>query len=194
MTTFGSSLAGIVMAATLAFAAPAQANLVANGGFETGDFTSWEGTGDTLFNGVQCPADASVHAGSCSAFFGPSFADGGIEQTINVGAAGLTWNLSFAFKPDGASPSSFSVVFGGQTLLSLTDPVAGDYTLYEFSGLTTGEDMTLSFSFFDPVGFLFLDSVSVTTAAAEVPEPATLALMGAGLAGLLFSRRRKTRA
>ncbi|WP_332292215.1 PEP-CTERM sorting domain-containing protein [Aquincola agrisoli] len=186
MTKRDSWAMGLVLAATAAFAAPAQANLVTNGSFETADFSGWITTGDSLFNGVQCPgADDSVFAGACSAYFG-SGTDSGITQTINVGGAGKTWNLSFAFQPDGAIPSSFSVMFGGQTLLSLTTPAAGGYMLYEFSGLTTGETMTLAFNFVDPVGFLFLDAVSVTA----VPEPATMAMMGMGLAGLFVSRRR----
>lgn len=188
MKKIGASVAGLVMAAMAAFVAPAQANLVTNGGFEVGDFSGWVGTGDTSFNGVQCPgAGPGVYAGNCSAYFGPS-SIGGIEQTVNVGSTGMVWNLSFAFQPDGGIPSSLTVLFGGQTLLSLSDPSAGDFTLYEFSGITTADNMTLEFNFFDPVGFLFLDAVSVTA----VPEPATTALMGAGLAGLLYLRRRKT--
>ena len=188
MKKLGVSVAGLAMAAMVAFAAPAQANLVTNGGFERGDFSGWVETGDTMFNGVLCAAsDASVYAGDCSAFFG----SGGIEQTVNFGSAGMTWNLSFAFQPDGSTPSSFTVLFGGETLLSLTEPSAGDYALYQFSGVTTEDDMTLSFNFSDPFGNLFLDDVSLTAATA-VPEPATTALLGAGLASLLYLRRRKT--
>jgi hypothetical protein len=183
--------AGIALAAITAFTAPAHANLVTNGGFETGDFSGWSDTGDATFNGVQCPgADDSVYAGNCSAYFGPFISEGGIAQSINVGSAGLTWNLSFAFLSDGAAPSSFSVLFGGETLLSLTNPSAGDYTLYQFSGTTTSDNMTLAFNFYDEVSYLFLDDVSVTTASA-VPEPATTGLLAAGLASLLFMRRRK---
>ncbi len=186
--TSGLSAAAIVLAAMTAFAAPAQANLVTNGGFETGDFSSWTQTGEPVFDSVLCPGpDASVYAGNCSAFFGSPFAPSGIEQTLDVGSAGMVWNLSFAFRADGGAPSSFSVVFGGQTLLSLTDPADGDYMRYEFSGVTTAEDMTLSFDFSNAVGYLFLDDVAVTA----VPEPATTALLGAGLAGLLLWRRRK---
>ena len=50
----------LVAAAGLAFAmaGPAQAApqpVLVNGGFETGDFTGWTQTGNTTFNGVQCP-------------------------------------------------------------------------------------------------------------------------------------------
>jgi PEP-CTERM motif len=180
----------MVLAGLATFAAPAQANLVTNGGFEAGTFAGWTATGDTTFNGVQCPgADASVYEGHCSAFFGSlDAAGGGISQVVDVGGAGQYWDLSFAFQADGANPSGFSVTFGGQTLLSLTNTPAGANTLYHFSGVTTGDNMTLAFNFIDPAGFLFLDAVSVSA----IPEPATTALMGAGLAAMIFWRRRKT--
>ncbi|RCW68131.1 PEP-CTERM sorting domain-containing protein [Pseudorhodoferax soli] len=188
MKKISSSIAGIVLAATAAFAAPAQANLVTNGGFETGDFSGWAQTGDAVFDGVQCAGPGpSVYAGNCSAYFGSPESQSGIAQTIDVGSVGKMWNLSFAFLPDGGLPNSFTVMFGGKTLLSLTDTGASDYMVYQFSGFTTAENMTLSFDFFDPAGFLSLDAVTVTA----VPEPATTALMGAALAGLLVMRRRK---
>nr|WP_186329620.1 PEP-CTERM sorting domain-containing protein [Variovorax boronicumulans] len=189
MKSISSSIAAVALATTAVFAAPVQANLVTNGGFETGDFSGWTQTGDASFNGVQCAGPgASVYAGNCSAYFG-SLEQSGIAQTIDVGSIGNFWSLSFAFMPDGGMPSSFTVSFGGKTLLSITDPVASDFMVYQFSGFTTAENMTLSFDFFDPVGFLSLDAVEVTA----VPEPATTALMGAALAGLLAMRRRKAR-
>lgn len=181
---------GAVLAGLTVLSAPAQAatELVVNGGFETDSFDGWIGTGDADFNGVLCDQGASAHSGACSAFFG-SLSDSGLTQVIDVGGAGLTYNLSFALQADGSTPSSFSVSFGGQTLLSLSDPALAPYTVYQFSGLTTGADMTLAFNFSSPVGYLYLDSVSVTA----VPEPATLALMAGGLLVTGAAARRRAK-
>jgi hypothetical protein len=57
-----------------------------------------------------------------------------------------------------------------------------------FTGTTNVANPVLSFfNLRDDPGFFFLDDVTLV-----VPEPATLGLLGAGIAGLFFSRRRKT--
>jgi hypothetical protein len=172
-------------------AAKAQAtNIVLNGSFETGDFTNWTQTGNTTFNGVQCPGPGpTVAQGNCSAFFGPVGSTGGIQQTMAT-SVGAVYFVNFGFLPDGSNPSSFSAVFGGTTLLSLTNPPASAaYQFFSFGVTATSANTTLQFNFRDDPGFLFLDRVEVLT----TPEPATLSLLGLGLAAVARMRRRSTR-
>ena len=181
------SAASLAAAVSFAIAAPASANIVTNGSFETGDFTGWTQSGNTGFTGVECPGApfAGPGDGNCDVFAGPIGSVGTLSQILST-QVGARYVIRFDFRPDGGTPSDFSAFFGAVPLFSVVDPPGSAYQVLEFSAVATAASTTLACNFRDDPGFLFLDSVS-----AVVPEPMTLALFGAGLAGLGAMRRRR---
>lgn len=182
---------GLVTAAALLLGGGAHANIVSNAGFETGDFTGWTQTGDTTFNGVQCPGAGFVQSGNCDAFFGPVGTLGGITQNLST-VAGTFYDISFWLDPDGANPSQFIFNWdGGAAELSLSNMPDTGFVEYNFHLLASSATTSLSFSFRDDAGFIFLDTVTVNAATTSVPEPTTLALAGLAILGLAVTRRRR---
>jgi PEP-CTERM motif-containing protein len=182
----GAMVAAIGFA--VALSGPARAdNIVANGSFETGDFTGWTTGGNFGFSGVECPGApfAGPGDGNCDGFFGPVGSNGTLSQTLNT-IAGGRYFITFDFQPDGGNPSFFSASFGPTLLTSLTNPAASPYQVLHFVGIAAGPTTAISFAFRDDPGFLKLDSVSVS-----LPEPGTLALLGMGMIGLWLRRRKE---
>jgi PEP-CTERM motif len=173
------------------FSSPSRADLVVNGGFETGDFTGWIEGGNTGFNGVQCPGPgATVAQGNCSYFAGPIGSNSTLSQNITT-QPGTAYSISFSFDTDGLTPNHFVASFGGVTLLDVSNQAPSSFQNFNFVRTATASSTTLSFSFQDDPGFLFLDAVSVNAAA--VPEPGTIALIGIGVVGILGTSYRKRR-
>jgi hypothetical protein len=176
------ALAGL---AALPERASAGSNLVQNGGFETGDLSGWTEVGNTGYGAVTC---GGAPEGNCEAFFGPIGSLGGIAQSIATTPGG-EYFIDFILNSDGGTPGAFEVDFGGHTLLSLTNPPAAGDQGFILDAMATDANTILQIQFQDDSGFMFLDGVQVSS----VPEPASLALMSAGLLALAAGRKRKTR-
>ena len=185
----------LLLFATFAFANAPQ---VLNGGFETGDFTSWTQFGDTSFNGVcgppsgGCPDGQAPFAGNYAAYFGPDGDTGGIYQDIDT-VVGQQYTVSFYLAlPNGGTPNFFQVQFGTASL-SLTDfPGTFQWGLFQFTEIATTTTTRLTFTFRNDPDYWFLDNVNVTTGGGgTTPEPGTLVLFGSGILGIAGVVRRK---
>ena len=198
-------LSGMVLALALA-AGPARANLVTNGGFETGDFTGWTLTGSG--GGVAIDKTAA-HSGTYDAAF--ALAAGGTTATLSQAiatTAGQSYSLSF-WLLDQANPSgndTMTVTFGGFTdavlWLGLNTASYANVQLTVPGSDITGSSTSLSFQASidpnppgatGPGGPFNLDDIVLTANTAAAPEPPAAWLLAVGVAALgLAARRRRS--
>ncbi|MCX5807733.1 MAG: carbohydrate binding domain-containing protein [Proteobacteria bacterium] len=165
------------------------AELVVNGGFETGDFYGWNEYAVYLNPpGGSLP----VYSGTYAAYFASVGYDGYLSQSIST-VAGQTYTISYYLKNWGGSYNEFSLAINSGTLAGsvLVNADTFDWTNYQFNFTATSSATNLTFyGRQDPTAY-FLDNVSVTNA--PVPIPSALLLFAPGLAGLAAIRRRFTK-
>jgi hypothetical protein len=164
----------------------ANADIVVNGGFETGDFTGWTVSGVDPFDVFV--STSMPHSGLFAADLGSVGGIGFLSQTLPT-TAGQTYALSYWLANDGFGPvEHFDARINGNVIPgSVLDSPGIDsgfpYRQFTFDFTATGPTTVLSFGERQDPAFLHLDDVSVN-AVVVVPEPATLGLLCIGLAGL----------
>jgi hypothetical protein len=171
---------------------------VGNGGFETGDFTDWNLTGDTNLVFALAGDDTDVggtnalpgisdwlfvHSGLYGAYLGQwawagDPAVGSLSHDVST-AAGQQYLVSFwltsvADSSGETTPNSFAARWNGSTLYGQTNLAAFGWTNLQFVVPATAASTTLEFDFDNVPGAFGLDDVSVETVPAPVFQSVTL--------------------
>jgi len=171
-------------------------NLVANCGFETGNFSSWTITGNSTFMSVQASGvdGYPANSGNFFALLGPVDADSFLSQSLAT-VTGKSYTLQWYLSSDGLTPNDFDAEVNGTTLFSMTNLPATqpNYTLFTESFTANSSTTALTFSVRDDLGFLALDDISVTPNVSAVPEPGSIVLLASVLVSLSWAVRRRAR-
>jgi hypothetical protein len=189
------------IAALLLVTTGAQASeIITNGGFETGDLSGW-------YYGRALPGNPfaanwyvnsfAFHSGNYSAATGDNYE---LRQNFAPVLVGDIGSITFSAMIGPGYPMAFDLFYqgGADQEFAVTTSGAGFSTFNITSYLDMSQTALTGISFWgNIVTSAFLDDVSIQSRVAPpppgVPEPLTLALFGAGLAGLGALRRKRAR-
>jgi hypothetical protein len=161
----------------------AHANLLQNGGFETGDFSDWTVNGGYL--GVT--GGNYAHSGNYGVYWGTVGYEGTISQDITT-VVGDTYNLSFYYAIYDGPTNEISAFVNGATVFDSFDPALTSWTLESVNFVATSTTTDIEFGFRQDPGYSAFDDASVVQTS-STPSPAAIIPFAAGIVGMARRRR-----
>jgi hypothetical protein len=170
----------LALCAVICLPGMAMANLVVNGGFETGNMNGW-----TTIPAPNSSAfgiwTGAAHSGVYGCYFGAyGQYDDAIVQNIPT-VAGKSYTFDFWLAHNNTNNTNdFHVYWNGVEILGLINTASFGWTYYTFTEVATAATSSIKFAGREVPAQYMLDDVDVDA----VPLSPTAILLGSGLLGL----------